>query len=116
MKSKDTQLLEQAYQSIHEQNRVAQDATKAFELFAGGVSAGWIARAAMLAMQGRYEEAESIIAPRIKDSSKKKQVVDYLKTIKPIKGATTSKLAEDPQISEWIYKHFVPFVQSNIRK
>ena len=76
-----------------------------------------VQKSAMLALQGRHDEAKSFLLSPLKDASDaaKKQVYDYLATIKPIKinGKTpsTSELLDNKPVNDWIDNQYIPWVE-----
>jgi hypothetical protein len=87
----------------------AQELQKTIGGLGDTARAGALKRAAMLASQGRYTEAEGIVRQYVKDPAKFKTVTDAMKDkLKPIQGASSSKLEADPKYSEWLDKAWIP--------
>ncbi len=111
MLSKDQRLLEEAYASIQESN-TASDVQKGFQVFTGGIKDAAIKRIAVLASQGRRDEADQSLRVYIKDPAKLKSVLAWMdQNLKPIPSATSSKLEDNAPYQDWLLKHWVPFVQ-----
>jgi hypothetical protein len=79
-------------------------------------------RVALLAMQGRQQEASGRLQNVIKDASPKIQqkIIDAVNNIKPVtvngKIADSSTLDKSKQHQDWIIKTFIPWVQSLLDK
>lgn len=77
--------------------------------------AGALKRAAILASQGRYGEAEGVVRQYVKDPVKFKAVAQAMRDkLKPIPNASSSKLEANPQYSEWLDKSWIPWVEKHI--
>jgi hypothetical protein len=105
--------IQQEYVKIVKENRnVGDQVTQAFTGLIGGISDSLISRAAILAAQGRYDEADNTLRPKVKPE-KFQSLSDWMrKNIKPIPNATSSKLADHPQFNKWLFDHFVPYVKT----
>ena len=79
-------------------------------------------RVALLAMQGRQNEAIMQLNRAIKDASSEsqKKIIDAVNNIKPVtingKVADSATLDKSPKHQEWILKTFIPWVQKTIGK
>ena len=79
-------------------------------------------RVALLAMQGRQQEAAGRLQAVIKDAGPKVQqkIIDAVNNIKPVtingKIADSSTLDKSKQHQDWIIKTFIPWVQSLLDK
>jgi len=77
-------------------------------------------RVALLAMQGRQNEAMMQLNRAIKDASSEsqKKIIDAINNIKPVtingKVADSATLDKSPKHQEWILKTFIPWVQKTI--
>lgn len=96
--------------------------TKAFSGMADSVKVGLIKRAGLLAMQGRYSEAENAMRSLLKDVDPKSAstIITALKNIKPVtiggKVADSSALDKSASHDEWLTKTLVPWVQNLMSK
>lgn len=99
----------------------ADDITHAFGTLYNAVNTN-LQRVALLAMQGRQNEAMSQLRSVIKDASPEvqKKIIDAVNNIKPVtingKVADSSTLDKSQQHVEWIQKTFIPWVQSLLGK
>ena len=90
------------------------------KMFGNAYSPGYAAlqRVALLAMQGRQQEASGRLQSVIKDASPKVQqkIIDAVNNIKPVtvngKMADTSALDKSKAHQEWITNTFIPWVES----
>jgi len=90
------------------------------KMFGNAYSPGYAAlqRVALLAMQGRQQEASGRLQSVIKDASPKVQqkIIDAVNNIKPVtvngKIADTSALDKSKPHQEWISNTFIPWVES----
>ena len=71
-----------------------------------------IKRAAMLSSQGRQEEARGMIQQYVKDPEKLKIVIKAMdERLKPIPGATSSKLDQNKEYTNWLDNTWLPWVK-----
>lgn len=96
---------------------VAAGITKAFNSLGDPVYAN-LQRVALLAMQGRQQEAQGRLNSVIKDASPQvqKKIIDAVNNIKPVtingKIANSSTLDKSKAHQDWILNTFIPWVQS----
>jgi hypothetical protein len=99
----------------------ADDITKAFANMYDPVISN-LHRVAVLAMQGRQNEAAAQLRTVIKSASPdiQKKITDAVNNIKPVmvnsRIADTSTLEKSKQHQVWIQKTFIPWVQSTMNK
>lgn len=105
-----------AVKAAIDENQAATVINKTFGAMADSISSSTIRRAGMLAMQGRYPEAEGALRQHLAklDPSVAKQVQDSIKNIKPVtingKTADTSALEKSKQHTDWLDNTFVPWI------
>jgi len=110
----------QAGKSLAE-NNTATGINKMFNNLGDPVFAN-LQRVALLAMQGRQQEAAGRLQTVIKDAGPKVQqkIIDAVNNIKPVtingKIADSSTLDKSKQHQDWIINTFIPWVQSLLDK
>lgn len=94
------------------QETTAQDATKFFAGIGQGVAKAPLKRSGILALQGRYQEAEQLIRSSLRsaDPANLQKVLDFIRTVKPIPNATSAKLDANPQVTDWLNNKYLPWV------
>jgi hypothetical protein len=118
--NKDQQFLTEAYEKILNENdsiqkQKADQLTNTFKGIASGIGDASLRRPAILASQGKYDEAEDLLKRYITDPSKFKIVADAMKkTLKPIPDATSSRLEADKPYNDWLDKGWIPWVKQYI--
>ena len=96
--------------------------TQAFSGMAAGVKTGLVRRAGLLALQGRYSEAENTIRHLLKDinPSIADKIKKSIKDIKPVKvgdrTADTSAIEKSKAHTDWLDNTFVPWVEKLLGK
>ena len=110
----------QGQQGVAE-NNTAKDVNKFFNNVYDPVFPN-LQRVALLAMQGRQQEASGQLHSVIKDASPEvqKQIINAVNNIKPVtingKIADSSTIDKSKQHQDWIINTFIPWVQSQLGK
>jgi hypothetical protein len=99
------------------QENTAQDITKGLAGIQQGFAEAPFKRSGILALQGRYQEAEHLIRTSFRktDPNNLQKVLDFIHTVKPIPNATSSKLDANPQVTDWLNNKYLPWVMQYIK-
>jgi hypothetical protein len=123
-KYKMLKLMKEAYKQTSEvvvENNTAAGINKMFNNLGDPVFSN-LQRVALLAMQGRQQEAYGRLQSVIKDASPQvqKKIIDAVNNIKPVtingKIADSSTIDKSKQHQDWIINTFIPWVQSLLGK
>ena len=95
--------------------QIASSLQSAIASIGTGAQDAAIKRVAMLSSQGRQEEAKGMIAQYVKDPEKLKIVIKAIdERLKLIPNATSSKLDQNKEYTNWLNNTWVPWVKKYI--